>query len=525
MSESMIPIPIICDPGMDKDSSDYATTSYLNGQWVRFYNEKPQKIGGYRLIDWGNEEIISSLWTIERNGSVDVYMGRPSSLFKRNFTEDGPASIAVDRTPVGFSVSPLNVWDFDVVSTDAISLVDAPTEYLIAVACENNSDNLNNNVLSQVYYGEVSLNTPLQPLGTPGDIMTDGGVVVLGDTFVFLFGTNILRWSAPNDPTDFPEANTYFTAQKIVQGISIRGGGVPAGLFFSLNNLIRATFNPNGTGDADFNFDILSNNISILAPRSVLYANGEYYWVGIDHILKFNGVVEKVPNNYSTKYFYNNVNYDHKSKIHAFHNALYSEIWIFWPKFPATECDQVLILNYEKNFFFNTECHRAASQSASTSFSYPLLTDSRTSTYMGGPPPPGEIPLEVYPLWMHEFKLDEYKGSQILAINSHIESKLFCLKKLIPDAGDKMMRIEKFEPDCNLIGSMQIQFGIRTSPQDIPVYTAENKYVFNPTTGAIGIHEQGGLISVKFISNTLGGDYYLGEPTMYVTPGDDRLRF
>lgn len=524
MSESMIPLPVVCAPGIDKDSTAYATTAYIDGQWVRFYNDRPTKMGGYQLIDWGNGEIIRSLWAVERQGSVDIYQGRASSLIKRNFVQTGPASDPIDRTPGGFVVDPLNIWDFDVISTvNPPALAGALTEYLIAVATQNNSADLNNNIQCQIYYGDVTLNTPLSALGSPTPLTTDGGVVVIGDIFLFVFGSNSIRWSNPNALDSLP--NIYYTAQKVVQGISIRGGGVPAGLFFTLNNLIRGTFNPNGTGTADFNWDILSDNISILAPRSVVYANGEYWWVGIDHILKFNGVVEKVENNYSTKFFFNNLNYDEKSKIHAYWNALYSEIWIHWPKFPSTECDQVLIYNYGRNIFYNSSINRAASLSASTSFSYPVLSDSISTEDLGTPLPFPEVPAQVYPLWMHEYKVDEYKGSQILAIYSFVESRLFSLKKDAQGIGDKMMRLEKLEPDFVQIGPMEVQFGLRISPQSDPVYTDENKYTFNPGDGSIGIHEQGGLVSVKFISNTLNGNYYMGEPTLYVTPGDDRLRF
>lgn len=520
MPQNVIPIITLSDPGMSQDSSDYSGIGYLDGQWVRFYDNRPKKIGGYKLVDWGNTERIRSLYSVEKQGNVDVYLGRPSTLIVNTLTEDGTSSRSIDRTPAGFVANDNNIWDFDGLSTDAFGSFQ---EYILATACPNYGNDINNNTPGKIYIGRVDQTAPLTELG----IETDGGIVVVGNNFLFVFGTNLITWSAPGDPTTpFPTANTYPTSVKIVQGLTVRGGSVPSALFWTLNNLIRATFNPNGTGDADFNFDIVAENITILSPRSVVFANGEYFWIGVDSFYRYNGVAEKIENPFSTSFFFDNVNYSQKAKIHGMYHNFYSEIWWFYPSQFSDECDKVVILNYKTKIFFNLNLSRSASLSPSTQFAYPLMADSNSVINLGNPPAPGTLPDRVYPLWMHEYGVDEYYPQAINAIFTFIETSLFCLKKSAPNVGDKMMKVVKFEPDFSQAsGEMEIQFGLRQSPQSTPTYTAPGKYKFDPSTDVIAVHEQGGMVSTRFISNVLGGDFFFGEPTMYVIPGDERLRY
>ena len=67
-------------PGIQRDGTRLDSDKYIDGEWVRFYKGKPRKIGGYKLIDSGNNEIIRNMFVVPKDNSVDVYLGRPSSL-------------------------------------------------------------------------------------------------------------------------------------------------------------------------------------------------------------------------------------------------------------------------------------------------------------------------------------------------------------------------------------------------------------------------------------------------------------
>ena len=527
MPKNVIPIPVLSDPGINSDSSAYACKCYLNGQWVRFYTGadgigRPKKIGGYKLISYGDTDFIRSMYTIEQQGYVDLYLGYPSSLLVNSITEAGNILNAFDRTPSGFVAHPSNVWVFDFMFTNSFG---PDNGYIFATACPNYDNAVNNSVPGEIYYGAASegVTTPLDALG----LETDGGVVVVGNAYLFVYSSDGIVWSLPGNPTTpFPDSNTYPTDSKVVTALTVRGGGVPSCLFWTLNNLVRATFTPTTALPDDFSFDIVAENISITSPRSAIFANGEYYWIGIDCFYRYNGIVEPMENRFSTSFFFDNLNYAHKAKIHGIDHNFYHEIWWFWPQYPATECNMVTIYNYKLEVFFNLQLERCASLAPSTQFSFPLMADGVSTANLGTPPTPGQAPDQVYPYYMHEYKVDQYLPQSINAIYTSYETSLYSAKKDAQGIGDVDLKVVKFEPDFSQFsGDMEVQFGTRQSPQSIPTYNTSGKYIFNPTTEAISIHEQGGLVSLLFISNVLGGDFYTGEPTMYVIPGDERLRY
>jgi hypothetical protein len=59
--KNYIVIPLEAEPGIQRDGTKFASKSYIDGQWCRFYMGKPRKMGGYELIDSGNNEIITDI--------------------------------------------------------------------------------------------------------------------------------------------------------------------------------------------------------------------------------------------------------------------------------------------------------------------------------------------------------------------------------------------------------------------------------------------------------------------------------
>jgi hypothetical protein len=95
-------------------------------------------------------------------------------------------------------------------------------------------------------------------------------------------------------------------AQKIVRGLPLRGGpgNAPAGLFWSADAVIRASFIG---GTQLFQFDTISSQSSILSAASVIEYDGIYMWCGTDRFLMFNGVVREIPNNLNLNYFFRRI--------------------------------------------------------------------------------------------------------------------------------------------------------------------------------------------------------------------------
>ncbi len=150
-------------------------------------------------------------------------------------------------------------------------------ENLLLAHAPQNLSNISSTIESPIYFGNAYDNAPLTSTG----INTSGGFVVL-HPYLFVFGNNgEVRWSVPNDPTNFPAENVARIASlKIIAGISTRGGNSsPAGILWSLDAIIRVTFTG---GEGQFTFDTISNQSSVLSSRSMVEYDSVIYWAATD---------------------------------------------------------------------------------------------------------------------------------------------------------------------------------------------------------------------------------------------------
>lgn len=107
-------------PGIQRDGTQFDCPNCIDGQWVRFYKGRPQKIGGRVLIDPGTTEIIRNIYEVDRQGNVDVYLGRPSSLNVITVVNDA-GSPEINRTPANFVADTNNTWTFDLWTETAVT--------------------------------------------------------------------------------------------------------------------------------------------------------------------------------------------------------------------------------------------------------------------------------------------------------------------------------------------------------------------------------------------------------------------
>jgi hypothetical protein len=511
---------VVSMPGIEKDSPDFAKTSYIDGQWVRFYNNMPKKMGGYKLVDPGTTEIIRNLYGIEKNGTVDIYYGRPSSLIFSNYDEDGAHGDPYDRTPVGFIADPDNSWDFETI-TSQVSL-GAYKTYIIATACPNSAD-INNGQERPIYAGDISEVTPLfeivNTVGSMEVIKTDGGVVQIGEAYLFKFGSKGIHWCKRGVLDNWPEDNFQPTSTKVIQAYSIRSGGVPGGIFWTLNKVIRCIFDGSSSTADAFSFDVLEEDITILSPNCIIKSSSQFFWIGTRQFYRFSGMVEKLENNFATDYFFNNLNFSAREKVHGYLYSKYGEIHYHYPTGDSTECNALLVYNYEKGFWFTSNISRSASLIPNSQNFHPFLADSNTMAYLGGPPPPGEKPAQVYGLWMHETGLNRLQYETEIAIDSYFRTHMFTLNDL--QGVDRNIHLAWVEPNFNQRNQMSLRVYKQQYGQEEP--TVSTEYFFTPSTTKINLHEQSGLMSLEFRSNTVDGDYQMGKTMMAYEVGDPRV--
>jgi len=185
-----------------------------------------------------------------------------------------------------------------------------------------------------------------------------GGVCVL-NPYTILYGSNgYWAWSTASAPLDFISVGSgqaNITQQKILKGMPLRGGGglSPAGLFWSVDSLVRATFV--GATNGYWQWDTISAQISVLSPNSIIESDGSYYWAGDDgKFYVYNGVVRELPNNSNLNWFYDNINENNDGKMFAVRNPRWGEIWWCYPRGNATEPNAAVIYNYRENCWYDT---------------------------------------------------------------------------------------------------------------------------------------------------------------------------
>ena len=440
-------------PGIQRDGTIFDKEFYNDGRWVRFQRGRPRKIAGYREIVNDMAGPSRGIYVIPENNFNNIYNGYSDGLQLIPINNVGIGSGVTDLTLSDFTPSQYNLWQFDSLfdtsgGGDEVIVVH-PGQNLLLIDSSVNTPVLSGstsgttfsaigvftvaatlNSTATVTVANTSLlaagqsvtgtgipanttidsvtNTTTFVLSAPATITgastltidnnvdVSGGVVVL-HPYVFVYGNNgLIRNCAAGNPNDWVSADsneTNVASTKIVKGLPVRGGSnAPSGLFWSLDSLIRVSYNPTtitvgGTPQTFFwRYDIISSQSSILSSQSVIEYDGIYYWAGVDRFLLYNGVVKEIPNTFNQNYFFDNLNYDQRQKVYATKVPRFGEIWWFFPSGNSTECNDCVIYNIRENCWYDLGEALGARRSAgffSQVFHYPINGGWETNSVGG----------------------------------------------------------------------------------------------------------------------------------------------
>ena len=496
-------------PGVKRDGTRLENGFYVDGQWCRFQRGLPRKMWGYRRVSAELPEISRGLNSYNQNAQVSLISGGASTLTQFTLNTSGIVIGKNDRTPSGFPANANYLWTFDS-QFDSVGVF--PGGYLLAIPGKNLFD-IDSNATSPLYVGLVTDTAPLvEVTGATAPTPVSGGVVSLYP-YAFLFGSDgYVAWSVPNNPQDWTgtgsgEANV--TAQKIVAGLPLRAGpgNAPAGLFWSLDSLVRCTF---VGGDAIFQFDTLTSQSSILSSQSVIEYDGIFYWVGVDRFLMFNGVVREIPNQLNQNWFFDNLNYAQRQKVFSYKVPRFGEIWWCYPRGDATECTHAVIYNLRENTWYDTELPnggRSCGEFVSV-YEYPFMTGV------------GDVASK---LWQHEYGVDELDGTLINSIPSYFQTADISFVADPQNAKNRSMRCTMVEPDFVQSGDMTCQITGRANAR-APEVTSEEKIfpavASTPQEQVVFFKEQRREMRFIFKSNVVGGDYQMGQCIAHLDVGD-----
>lgn len=552
--------------GIQRDGTFYFSKSYVDGQWVRFYENSPKKIYGCEATSLGNTTIVRSLYSVPQPTNINLYIGRAPATATNNveYIEvniNGSATAPVDRTPllspnpnptlppVPFIPNENYVWNFDAGNFTYIG-PDQTTQAAANLICANPIINdVSSTFEGGVYIGVVN-NATGNPATTPLNLVYDidnkpvkasGGILYCAPVLIAYGNDGLITWSNIKVPFDIrsgsgtwntaPDGDVLYVANtKIVKAANTRGSGTPTVLFWSLNSLSRATLTQTGTDTSgstptpiySFVNTIVQDNISIMSANSVVNYEQQFFWIGTDQFYVYNGIVQTLPNTMNNDWFFLNVNLAQRSKVWGVAVPRFKEIWWFYPRGDSTECNACIIYNLELNVWYDNTIPpnqpyniypftRAAGISATGNYPYPIYSDS---TLVVNPSNPS---LQSYPIWTHEKGLDRKIGGQSFAINSYFTTHLIDLWSN-DSTNTNLLDNWRIAPDFLQTGEMSMEVRTRMYPKSAE--TNYGPYTFTDDTEFIDLSSQGGICNFEFTSNTIGGSYQAGKSLYFYGKGD-----
>jgi len=421
-------------------------------------------------------------------------------------------TITVTATPMAGGNTALipsanNQWMFDYMY-DPTSAVNS----VIANVAPNGDCSCNNEG-GQIFYGNLEGTDRLVNIKIPSTVNATGGMVIL-HPYLFYYGSDgVIGWSIPGDPTDLSgtgSGSARVWGQKIIKGLPLRAGSgsAPAGLFWANDAVIRSTF---VGGAAIFNFDVVASDTSIMSAACVVDFDGVFYWAGVDRFLMFNGVVREVPNPMNLNWFFDSINEQQRTKVFAFKVARFGEIWWCYPRGTATECTHAVIYNVRENAWYDTKLPNSGRSAGvfGNLFARPLLTGV-------------DVEPEGYKVWIHESGVDSISGQTALPVESYFETADI---SAVAKGNNSALRITQIEPDFIQSGDMTVQITGRANARAPEVYSTLFTFPDSATLSyqqIVMLKEQRRELRAKFTSNTIGGNYEMGQVIAHIDTADHR---
>lgn len=502
-------IPLNIKPGVQRDGTQLDSDQYVDALWTRWDNNRPRKMGGYKRLTNTLAGIPRELHAFPNDGRTYVHVGEPQGIDVVTINSDGTVGSVTDRTPVGFTSSAYNDWQLDATYDAGGSITT-----LVAHAAPNLSS-ISNSTEEPYYIGDILATTPLTVV-SGSDVA--GGVVCL-QPFTFRYGHDgFIGWSDINNPGNISTGSAgdaRVSATKIVRGLPLRGSSTgPAGLFWALDSLIRASF----VGDAAvWQFDTLSADVSVLSSNAICEYDGIYYWAGVERFQMFNGVVREIPNDDNLNWFFTNLNYSQRQKVFTMKVPRFGEIWWCFPFGNATECTHACILNVRTGLWYDTELPADLRSAALYAQVYPY-------PIMGSPL--GDDVTNGYALWQHETGTDLVYGSTQLAVKANHQTPWLTIGNLGDPTSEMGISISSIEPDLIQTGAMTVRLLARANAKATPIVSDPVTIEETPVEGLNQLAKfktSARQIAFVFESNTAGGNYWMGKCMVHIQPADGKL--
>jgi hypothetical protein len=354
------------------------------------------------------------------------------------------------------------------------------------------------------------------------NVSVSGGVVML-HPYLFVYGNyGLIKNSSAGNFNDWVSADaneTSVSTGKVVKGLPLRGGTTsPAGLFWTLDSVVRVTYAPSTVNGINFywKYDLITSQSSIMSSQCVIEYDGIFYWAGTDRFLMYNGVVQEVPNTQNMNWFFDNLNYNQRQKVWCTKVPRWGEIWWFYPRGDATECNDAIVYNVREKVWYDAGQSPGAYRSAGTFsevFRQPIWAGNEENN------------VGTYTLWQHETGVNQIYLNFVDAIDSYFETPALgtyagLVGSTAQPGDNQWTRCERVEPD--FVQSEQMYLIITGKGYADDIDQSSDPYYFDPDTLKVDMREQRREMRMRFGSNTFNGNYFMGKVLLSLDTGDIR---
>lgn len=200
------------------------------------------------------------------------------------------------------------------------------------------------------------------------------GLVVTDERFIFALRERNVAWCAQGNEADWSPTSTnqagdqdIDTAGQIMCGKPITGGT----LIFTTADVWIARYQGLPTV---YGFYKAGADCGIVSKGAAVALDSRCVWMGPDGFYIYNGYVQSLPSDVAD-YVFSNINRQQFSKVSAFHNAGFNEVWWFYPSGSSNENDSYAVWNYQRNLWYFGSLERTCGVVPGV-FTYPVCIDA-----------------------------------------------------------------------------------------------------------------------------------------------------
>lgn len=221
---------------------------------------------------------------------------------------------------------------------------------------------------------EWQLNTGTPAAAISGAPTGCTGLVVTAERFIFALKNRTVYWCDQGVNTDWTAGTTdqagdqdLDTTGRLLCGQRVSGGT----LLFTNTDVWLARYQ--GL-PAVYGFTKVGDNCGIIAKGAAVSLDSRAVWMGKDNFYLYDGGVSQLSSEVAD-YVFSDISASSTSKITAWHNTQFSEVWWFYPSSGTTENNRYVKWNYRLGTWDYGSLPRTCGTPAGV-FTYPICVDA-----------------------------------------------------------------------------------------------------------------------------------------------------